>query len=56
MRGSKNTKTWRRGDLTFKDWYNTKTFSKMTEQARGRMLWNCSQYLSLAGLPHRFSS
>lgn len=49
-------KTRRRGDLTFKSQFNTKTFSKMMERARGKKPQNSSQYLSLAGLPHRFSS
>ena len=49
-------KTRRTGDLPFNNQHNTKTFSKMTEQAGGRVLRNYSQYLSLVGLPHRFSS
>lgn len=43
-------------DLTLKNHFNTKTFSEMMEQVRGRKLRNSPQYLSLAGLPHRFSS
>lgn len=47
---------WRAGDLAFKNHFNTKTFSETMEQVRGGKLRNSSQYLSLAGLPHRFYS
>lgn len=37
-------------DYSFNNNIIQKHFSKMTEQAGGRVLWNCSQYLSLVGL------